>query len=290
MSPFGGRRAAAAAGQPGQGLGDSRLASAWRHTPVAQRLPPVPAAGSSTVDGPSAADAGDELPLWRLLRQQGFSADGVSRMQAATTATKGRRRACVSGSRMGEEKVQRDVAANMAALRAEGLDTASIERLFEQNPRLLTATHDTFASALAALRQLAAQLPGNPRAVQAPPGATQLGVALWLYPTAAAFLLMRTNLGSLIDSNLRLRQRLGINDQDTAIGLFKQYSTLVTNFERAEAMVAHLQGLQASGALSAEQGEHSGRVVSCCLLSAPFGRFSCSSVLPPSVCLHSPCR
>ncbi len=234
-----------------------------------------------------------ELPLWRFLAQQGFSADSISRMHRAAPIRRNREGewcSNVNKTAMTEAKVQRDVAPNIAALRSEGLDTAGIERLFEQLPNLLTPTQATFSSSLASLRQLAALLPDEPRAVQAPPGVTQLGVALWLYPTAAAFLLMRTNLGSLIDSNLRLRRRLGINDQDTAIGLFKQYSTLVTNFERAEAMVAHLQGLQASGALSAEQGEHSGRVVSCCLLSAPFGRFSCSSVLPPSVCLHSPCR
>ncbi len=76
-----------------------------------------------------------------------------------------------------------------------------------------------------------------------------------MYPTAAARLLQRANLGSLIDGNLRLRRRLGISDAETAIKMFKTNACLVTKFEWAEAMVAHLQHLQASGALSAEQGE-----------------------------------
>ena len=208
--------------------------------------------------GAEEGDAADELPLWRLLRKQGFSADSISRMQAATWTSRGRRCAVVSGRQMSEDKVQRDLAANIAALRAEGLDTASIERLFEQKPILLTATHGTFASALTALRQLVALLPDDPRAVQAPPGATQLGVAMWLYPYAAAHLLSRANLDSLIDGNLHLRRRLGISDADTAAALFKDRTLLVSNFERAETMAAHLQRLQASGAMSAEQGERRG--------------------------------
>ncbi len=229
-------------------------------------LPPLLAAADSSgpEGGPAGDAAADELPLWRFLRQQGFSADSLSRMQAATRMSKnGRRYASVSGRQMAEEKVQRDLAPNIAALQSEGRDTASMERIFEQFPLLLTTTHKTFASALAALQRLAALLPGDPRAVQAPPGATQLGVVLWLYPTTSALLLRRANLGSLIDGNLRLRRRLGISDADTAAGLFKHYAALVTNFERAEAMVAHLQRLQASGALSAEHGEQECWAGSC---------------------------
>ncbi|KAI7843432.1 hypothetical protein COHA_002910 [Chlorella ohadii] len=210
------------------------------------------AASDGSVSEPAPEAAADELPLWRFLRQQGFSAGSLSRIQAATDVSKGRRYASVSGRRINEAKVQRDLAPNIAALRAEGLDTASIEKLFRQLPRLLTATQETFSSSLAALQQLAALLPDDPRAVQAPPEATQLGVALWLYPTAAAGLLARTNVGSLINGNLQLRRRLGISDAETAVALFKRKAALVADFERAEAMVAHLQGLQASGALSQE--------------------------------------
>lgn len=124
---------------------------------------------------------------------------------------------------------------------------------FRLTPPLLTSTHTTFSSSLAALRQLAALLPDDPRALQASPGATQLGVALWLYPTAAAQLLARVNLASLIAGNLRVRRQSGISDANTAAALFRQHAALVVNFERAEAMVAHLQRLQASGELSAEQ-------------------------------------
>ena len=181
-------------------------------------------------------------------------------MQASTSPSRGRRYDSVSGRQMNEEKVQRDLAPNIAALRAEGLDTASIERLFEQLPSLLTATQETFASSLAALRRLAALLPDDPRAVQAPPGATQLGVALWLYPDAAARLLQRANLDSLIDGNLQLRRQLGISDAEGAKALFENLA-LVADFERAEAMVAHLQRLHASGALSSEHGEHIGGLI-----------------------------
>ncbi len=200
----------------------------------------------------------------------------------------GRRYASVSGRQMAEEKVQRDLAPNIAALQSEGLDAASIERLFEQCPMLLTTTLETFASALAALRQLAALLPDGPRAVQAPPGATQLGVALWRYSTSVARLLARANLGSLIDGNLGLRRQLGVSDAATAARLLRQNSALVSDFERAEAMVAHLQRLQASGALSAEQGEQSVRSCYCRML---FGvpvlacRYSCR--LHACMLLHS---
>ena len=202
--------------------------------------------------GQEADDAAGELPLWRFLRQQGFSADGISRLQAAVGNDKVR--SIRTGRKLTAQKLQRGLAPNIASLRAEGLDTATIEQLFGQYPNLLTTTHATFSSSLAALRQLAALLPDDPRAVQAPAGATQLGVALWRYPSAAAYLLTRTNLPGLIDGNLRLRRQLGISDAKTAAALLNKVM-LVNNFERAEAMVAHLQHLQASGELSAEQGE-----------------------------------
>ena len=221
------------------------------------------------------ADAAGELPLWRFLRQQGFSAESIEYMQCKTAVRMnrgGRRYPSVSGRQMNECKVQRDLAPNIAALRAEGLDTATIERLLGQFPGLLTTTHATFSSALAALRQLVALMPDDPRAVQAPPGATRLGVALCLYPTAGAHLLSRANLGSLIDGNLRLRRQLGVSNAATAVALFQNHSALVSKLERSEAMVAHLQCLRACGALSAEQGE-------CCCVQVLLSLADCRVVL-----------
>ncbi len=224
-----------------------------------QRLLPVLAALNGGSPAEPAADAAFvEQPLWRFLAQQGFSVDSISRMHRAARmghSREGEWCSIVNNTAMTAAKVQRDVAPKVAALRAEGLDSASIGALFERFPVLLTTKHATFASALAALRQLAALLPDDPRTVQAPPGATQLGVAMWLYPTSAARMLTRTNLGSQIESNLRLRRRLGISDAATAKALFEQPLAFVSKFERAEAMAAHLQGLQASGALTQEQGE-----------------------------------
>ena len=247
----------------------------------AHRLQPVAAAANrSGAEG----DAAEELPLWRFLRQQGFSADGISRLQAATFIWGGRRYATVAGKRITEDKLQQNLAPNIAALRVEGLDTATVEQLFQAFPKLLTTAHATFSSSLAALRQLAALLREDPRAVQAPPGATQLGVALWLYPTASAYLLTRANLASLIGGNLQLRRQLGISDAETAAALFRRHGCLVSNFERAEALVAHLQHLQAGGELSQEQGEQAatrfgGLALSVCwyLVSVgTVGRLQCS--------------
>ena len=212
------------------------------------------AAGGSLAEEAASTDAAGELPLWRFLRQQGFSADGINRMQAAVRSGKTKTN-ITTGLKFTAQKLQRDLAPNIAALQAEGLDTATIELMFQQFPGLLTSTHATFSSSLAALRQLAALLSDEPRAVQAPPGATQLGVALWLYPTAAAQLLARVNLASLIAGNLQVRRQSGISDAQTAAGLLKDRTVLVSNFGRAAAMVAHLQHLQASGELSEEQGE-----------------------------------
>ena len=222
-------RPAAAAAQPwqrrwgsssGSSRGNSTAAQGstfglgWQVQPHSkpQRLPLAWAAADCTGTEEEGPDAAGELPLWRFLRQQGFSTDGLTRIQAATVVSGGRRYASVTGTRISAEKVQRDLAPNIAALRAEGLDTASIERLFKQKPGLLKATHGTFSGSLTVLRQLAALLPDDPRAVQAPLGATQLGVALWLYPSAATHMLFRANLGSLIDGNLQLLQRLGVSD------------------------------------------------------------------------------
>ena len=229
--------------------------SSARQRSSPNRLKPLRAAAiGSSAEEAASTDAAGELPLWRFLRQQGFSADGINRMQAAVRSGKTKTN-ITTGQKFTAQKLQRDLAPNIAALQAEGLDTATIELMFQQFPGLLTSTHATFSSSLAALRQLALLLPDDPRAVQAPPGATQLGVALWLYPTAAAQLLARVNLASLIDGNLRVRRHSGISDAQTAAGLLKDRTVLVSNFGRAEAMVAHLQHLQASGELSEEQGE-----------------------------------
>lgn len=113
----------------------SRAFGLWHHVlrhSTPHRLPLLAAADSSGAAQQSeTADAAVELPLWRFLQQQGFSADGVSRMRSKPSSGAGGRRASISGSRMSEERVQRDVAPNIAALRAEGLDTATIERIFE---------------------------------------------------------------------------------------------------------------------------------------------------------------
>ena len=268
-------RAAAArhALQRGQLWSGSRSPSYSRNFATQRRRSPhrlqhLPAAaGDIPAEEEASSDALLELPLWRFLRQQGFSADGISRMQAASFTRGGRRYSIVTGTRTTEQKLQRDLAANIAALRAEGLDTATIEQLFGQYPKLLTTTHATFSSSLAALRHVAALLPNEPRAMQAPSGATQLGATLWLYPTAAAYLLTRTNLASLIDGNLRLRRQLGISDAATAAALFRNKTALVSKFERAEAMAAHLQRLQADGELSEEQGEHGAVCYAASLLS-----------------------
>ncbi len=171
MCLLGGSRIAAAAALPKRRFGGMCSGSStWRHRSAAQHLPPPLAAADSSgaEEGPAGNTAADELPLWRFLRQQGFSADSISCLQAAMSS--GRASSMKMGQRLTERKLQLDVAPNIAALRAEGLNTASIERLFQKFPSLLTTAHVTFASALAALRCLAALLPDNPRAVQAPPG------------------------------------------------------------------------------------------------------------------------
>ena len=229
------------------------------------RSPPPQAAGNSS-PGAAADDAADDLPLWALLQQQGFTPDGIASLQAAANSGK-LGKVFTTGQRLTEQKLQRNLGANIAALRAEGLDTPAIQRLFEAYPGLLVTTRESFTNALAALHQLAALLPHDPQAVQAPPEATQLGVALWLYPSGSAYCLARANLGSLIDGNLRLRRRLGISDAATAAAIFKNGPALVSDFERAEAMVAHLQRRQAAGALTAQQGE-----VSVCHMLQAHGR------------------
>ena len=192
-----------------------------------------------------APDAAGELPLWRYLRQQqGFTEEGITRMQ----------RSKVNGQRTTDAKIETDLAPSIALLRAEGLDTPAIQRLYEQLPDLLTTSHAVFSSALAALRQLVQQLPEDPLAVQAPLGATRLGVALFLFPSAAAELLTRRNLGSLLDNNVRLRRQLGMSDAEAALALLRNQAAMISDAQRAETMVAHLLGLQSSGALLADQG------------------------------------
>ena len=115
--------------------------------------------GGSPAQDAASTDATGELPLWRFLHQQGFSADGISRLQAAVGS--GKVRNITTGQKFTAQKLQRDLEPNIAALRAEGLDTASAEQLFVQYPDLLTTTRTTFSSSLAALRQLAVLLPGE---------------------------------------------------------------------------------------------------------------------------------
>lgn len=122
-----------------------------------------------------------------------------------------------------------------------------------QQPRLLTTTHETFQSALAALRPLAPLLPDDPRAVQAAAGTTQLGMVLWLCP-GAADLLQFADLASQIEANLQLRRQLGISDAETCHALLQNNAVLAPDLKRAEAMLAHLQHLQARGALSSDEG------------------------------------
>lgn len=181
------------------------------------------------------------------------------------------------------------MAPSIAALRAEGLDTASVERLFVRRLALLTTSRDTFNGSLETLRQLAALLPDDPCAVQAPPGATQLGVTLWRYPTAAAYLLTRANLASMVASNLRLRRQLGISDAATIAAFFRHKAALVSNLKRGEAMVAHLQSLQFGCDLPADQGEHVGQgYVAAVVRCAPFPRHdTCAATLHAAaiVCL-----
>ena len=93
--------------------------------------------------------------------------------------------------------------------------------------------------------------------MQVPLGATRLGATLSLFPAASAhYLTRKTNLGSLLDSNVRLQRHLGMSDAEAALALFSDFRTVFSDAERAEAMAAHLLGLQSSGALSAKQGEY----------------------------------
>ena len=190
-------------------------------------------------------------------------------MRSAVRSSKTQERA-VTGKRFYQQKVARDLAPNIAALLGEGLDTAAIERLYVKHPALLNATHRKFTSALEGLRRLAALLPDEPCAVQAPAGATQLGVALWRYPGAAARLLLHGSLASRIDGNLQLRQQLGVSPAQTARSIFQASAVLALDLQRAEAMVVHLQRLRASGELSAKQGERRG-AATCHAVIESFG-------------------
>ncbi|PRW33859.1 putative uncharacterized protein isoform A [Chlorella sorokiniana] len=196
------------------------------------------------------ASADGELPLWRFLRQCGFSEVGIGRMRGAVRPGKSRYKV-VTGRRYSQQKVAQDLAPNIAALLGEGLDTPAIERLFTAQPNLLTATHSKFASSLAALRQLADLLPDDPRSAQAPSGATQLGLAILRRPGSVARLLQRGAPARLIGGNLRLRRQLGVSGSATAHAIFTNSAVLASDLQQAEALVAHLQRLQASGELSA---------------------------------------
>ncbi|PRW33932.1 hypothetical protein C2E21_7208 [Chlorella sorokiniana] len=218
--------------------------SVWRgfSTSPAAAAVAAAAAAAAAAAKPNKQAAAHELPLWCFLRQCGFSAAAISWMQHR-----------VKGTRTSQQKVEQDLVPNIAALRAVGLDTATIERLYVSRPLLLHTSNATCIGALEVPRPLAALLPGDPCAVQAPPRATQLGVALWLYPAPAAELLRRRNLARLISGNLPLRQRLGISGSATAQAIFSNSAVLASDMQQAEALAAHLQRLQASGQLSAEQ-------------------------------------
>ena len=124
----------------------------WRTMTPARNLQAAAPAGlvvfASSALAASDAAAVDELPLWRHLReQQGFSQATIRYLHTK-----------VSGKQCSIDKVQRDLAPNMAALRREGLTTADRQWLCEAHPKLLTTKRMTFMSSLAVVRDLAEHL------------------------------------------------------------------------------------------------------------------------------------
>ena len=108
-------------------------ASARRLAAAAQQPPPVAAAADA-----AALEALDQLPLWRFLREQGFTQQAIRQMQRG-----------VRGTRYSEQKVHADLALNFAALRQEGLDTAAIQQLYQKRSKMLHTTQATFTNSLA---------------------------------------------------------------------------------------------------------------------------------------------
>ena len=105
-----------------------RSRSASYQLAAPQRLTTPHAADAAQADG---QDEDGALPLWRFLRQQGFSADGINRMQAAVRSG---RTNITTSQKFTAQKLQRDLAPAIAALRAEGLDIGTIEQLFQAYP------------------------------------------------------------------------------------------------------------------------------------------------------------
>ena len=170
----------------------------------------------------------DELPLWRHLReQQGFSQPTIRYLQTK-----------VSGKQCSIDKVQRDLAPNMAALRREGLTTADRQWLCEAHPKLLTTKRMTFMSSLAVVRDLAEHLDSSSLPSPDPP-LTRLGAALIAYPGSGAYQLMR-NSSYITAAQQALHEELGVSDAEFAAAVFKHSVICFRDTACAKCMVQHL--------------------------------------------------
>ena len=172
----------------------------------------------------------DELPLWRHLReQQGFSQATICPLQKSK----------VSSERYPPDKVQRDLAPNMAALRKEGLATRNLKRLCEAQPAFCTTTHHTFISSLAVSRDLAEDLDSSSLPPLDPP-LTRLGAALIAYPGSGAYQLTR-NSSCITTAQRLLHEELGVSSAEFAAAVFKHCAILFGDPARAKQMAKHLQ-------------------------------------------------
>ena len=164
--------------------------------------------------------------MWRFLREQGFTEQAIRRLQRH-----------IKGTQYSEQKVQENLALNVAALRQEGLDTGTIEQLYQQQGGvLLHTTQATFSSSLAVLRQLAELLPNDNRRLLAPVTATRLGAALYLYPTSSAKLLSGRS-SRITSTEKLLHELLGIGPAEVASALFKYVRLLIAKPDRARRAV-----------------------------------------------------
>ena len=180
----------------------------------------------------AAADAAavDELPLWRHLQEQeGFSQATFRRLQQGK----------VSGKQYSADKVQRNLAPNMAALQREGLTTPNLEHLYMRRPLLYSTTHDTFMSSLAVVRDLAEHLDSSSLPPLDPP-LTRLGAALIAYPGSGAYLLMLTS-STIAAAQRLLHDELGVSSAEFAAEVFKNTAILFRDTARARRMAKHLQ-------------------------------------------------
>jgi hypothetical protein len=214
----------------------------------------------------------DELPLWHHLRdQEGFSQDTIYDMQNKKYIVK----------KYLADKVQRDLAPSIAALRKEGLTTDTLELMYEAQPALLTTTHGTLMSSLAVLRDLADQL-GSKQLRPYDPPFTRLGAALRDYPGSGTYLLTRTS--SYITSTQQLLQdELDVSSAEFAAALFKNRSILVRDTASAQRMAKHL--LQVYNG-DKKQGEAALGCLSQCLIycSVIIALFcACSQALCPAL-------